>query len=81
VWSQTLSYVHCNLEGCFAPGHAYVALSRAATLDGLYVTGLSAQRVIASETVKRFHREQFPQRRDTRQTAPNRSLDVQQDAL
>jgi len=57
--------MQCSLEQCFAAGHAYVALSRAATLDGLYVTGLSARAVIASETVKRFYAEQFPQRRDT----------------
>lgn len=42
---MTIPYVHVVLTNCFAPGQAYVALSRAKTMEGLFVTGLTDSKV------------------------------------
>ena len=41
-----------ELEGCFAPGQAYVALSRATSLDTLLVKGLDSGVVFADEVYR-----------------------------
>lgn len=52
---QTLDRVECHLAGTFDCGQAYVALSRASTLHGLRVVGLSRHVVRAHPQVQRFY--------------------------
>lgn len=48
---MTLDYVKVSLRNIFAPGQAYVALSRARSLEGLQVTDWDANCVkVFSET-------------------------------
>jgi ATP-dependent DNA helicase PIF1 len=49
--SMTLDNVHVCLDGCFEFGQAYVALSRARTLGGLSVQGLTRAAVKAHPDV------------------------------
>lgn len=52
---MTLDYVHVDLERCFGPGMAYVALSRCRVLQGLSVTGLSKSSVKVDPAALAFH--------------------------
>lgn len=45
-----------NMEGCFADGQAYVALSRARTLAGMHITGLTRRCVRASAVALDFYK-------------------------
>lgn len=57
---MTLDQVVVNLDQCFAPGHAYVALSRARSLRTMAVQTLPAPRQMrADETVKGFMERTF----------------------
>lgn len=47
---MTLTKVHCDLTRCFAPGQAYVALSRASTVQGLTLEGALMKSVIKANT-------------------------------
>jgi len=49
--------VECHLAGTFDCGQAYVALSRASTLDGLRVVGLRREVVRAHPHVQRFYQD------------------------
>jgi ATP-dependent DNA helicase PIF1 len=53
---MTLDCVRINMERIFAAGQAYVALSRAKSLDGLYLKNYSASRVFADEKIILFYR-------------------------
>jgi ATP-dependent DNA helicase PIF1 len=55
--SQGLSidYLEINLNGAFAPGQAYVALSRATNFDTMRVVGFTKKSVKTSEKVKKFY--------------------------
>jgi len=59
---MTLDAVEVDLEGCFEPGHAYVALSRARELQGLKVLSFISQGMDLE--VKRFLRENELEYRD-----------------
>ncbi len=54
---MTLSRVEVNLEKAFEPGMAYVALSRAQSLEGLRILGsrISAQALRADPRVLTFY--------------------------
>jgi len=52
---QTLERVKVNLSRAFEKGQAYVALSRATTLDGLQVLGFDPTKVMAHDAVRRFY--------------------------
>jgi len=52
---MTLDYVECHLAGTFSYGQAYVALSRASSLQGLRVVGLSRDVVKAHPDVQSFY--------------------------
>lgn len=51
----SLDHVRVNLTKCFAPGQAYVALSRCRTLAGLRVVGLKARDVKAHPEALAFY--------------------------
>lgn len=53
---QTLSLVKIDLGKVFERGQAYVAVSRATSLDGLWLQGFRKQLVMADQTVVEFHR-------------------------
>ena len=52
---MTLELLEADLEKCFERGQAYVALSRAKTLEGLFLTGLNPSSIIAHEKALRFY--------------------------
>lgn len=57
--SQGMTYqqVACDLKQCFAPGQAYVALSRCANFDGLYLTEkLNSNSIITDNIVTNFYK-------------------------
>lgn len=60
--SQGMTYqeVVCNLEGCFASGQAYVALSRCVSLDTLYLVHKVAQKdIFTNSSIMNFYNEQI----------------------
>lgn len=60
--SQGMTYqeVVCNLEGCFASGQAYVALSRCVSLDTLYLVHKVYQKdVFTNSSIMNFYNEQI----------------------
>ena len=53
---MTYQQIACNLENCFAPGQAYVALSRCANYDKLYLTKkINAGSIIINNVVTNFY--------------------------
>ena len=54
---MSLDRVQINLSNSFGAGMAYVALSRATSLQGLQLEGFSARSVIASKKVRQFYSE------------------------
>lgn len=58
--SQGMTYqqIACNLDNCFAPGQAYVALSRCANYDKLYLTEkINAGSIITDNVVANFYKK------------------------
>lgn len=53
--SLTESWLEVNLNGVFQPAQAYVALSRATSMDGLYVIGLKKDGVYCNPLVVEFY--------------------------
>lgn len=51
----TLDKISCDLSDVFSPGQAYVALSRARTLDGIFIKSLNLQKIIANEEAVKFY--------------------------
>lgn len=59
--SQGMTYprVACDIRKCFAPGQAYVALSRCTTLDGLFLLSpVNENLMLVDETVRAFYLSQ-----------------------
>jgi ATP-dependent DNA helicase PIF1 len=54
---MTLPYVRMNLSRCFDKGQAYVALARAASMDGLQVEAFDPHRIFCDEEVVEFYDE------------------------
>lgn len=52
---QTLQWVHVDLTKTFEKGQAYVAVSRATSLEGLQVQGFRPQRVMVHDRVVDFY--------------------------
>ena len=60
--SQGMTYqqIACDLKDCFAPGQSYVALSRCANFDKLYLTNkINADSVMVNSAVVNFYRNQL----------------------
>eukprot|EP00792_Barthelona_sp_PAP020_P006193 TRINITY_DN2933_c4_g1_i2.p1 TRINITY_DN2933_c4_g1~~TRINITY_DN2933_c4_g1_i2.p1 ORF type:complete len:557 (+),score=146.39 TRINITY_DN2933_c4_g1_i2:587-2257(+) len=53
----TLSNVAMDLSSCFAPGHAYVALSRAKSAEGIHLINYDLSNFIANPSAVRFIRK------------------------
>ena len=51
----SISRVVVDLENCFEPGMAYVAISRAQTIDGLQITNFKPSSIKTSNLVAEFH--------------------------
>lgn len=51
----TLDRVRTDITDCFAPGHAYVALSRVRSLTGLRVAGYDEKAIMLDERVRGFY--------------------------
>lgn len=52
----TLEKVRVSLKRCFADGQAYVALSRAKTIEGLFIADITANSIRANSTALAFYR-------------------------
>lgn len=60
--SQGMTYqqIACDLKECFAPGQSYVALSRCANFDKLYLTSkIDENSIMVNNTVVNFYKEQL----------------------
>ena len=55
VQGMSLQLVRVHLNGCFAPGQAYVALSRARSRQGLQIVGFRARVVWTSQLATGFY--------------------------
>jgi hypothetical protein len=53
---STLDLVLCDLRGCFTSGQAYVALSRARSMQGLEIRNFDARQVQSDPLVDAFYR-------------------------
>lgn len=51
----TFSELHVDLSRCFAPGQAYVALSRVKSLEGLYLEPFNASVIKVDKDMKAFY--------------------------
>ena len=53
---MTIDLLKVDLEGCFAPGQAYVACSRGRGLDRMEIINFRSQEAITSNLVKQFYK-------------------------
>ena len=51
----TIDYLCADLDGCFAEGQAYVAVSRASSIQGLEIRNFATSCVRSSELVRHFY--------------------------
>jgi ATP-dependent DNA helicase PIF1 len=54
---QTIERLKVNLGRVFEKGQAYVALSRARSLNSLQVNGFTKNKVFVNEKVKKFYQD------------------------
>jgi len=52
---MTIDLLHVSLDGCFAPGQAYVACSRGRSVESMTVDKWEESRIITSDLVKEFY--------------------------
>jgi len=52
---MTIDLLHVSLDGCFAPGQAYVACSRGRSAESMTVDKWEESRIITSDLVKEFY--------------------------
>ncbi len=55
----TLEKVSCDLSNIFSPGQAYVALSRAKSLDGVFIKSINFNRINADPQAIQFYRNKL----------------------
>lgn len=53
----TLDKISCDLSNIFSPGQAYVALSRARSLEGIYISSIDFGRIRADESAVSFYKK------------------------
>lgn len=53
----TFSTLHVDLSRCFAPGQAYVALSRVRSLDGLFLEPFSSSKIVTDIKMVDFYNQ------------------------
>lgn len=58
----TLDDLWCDLSSLWEPGHAYVALSRLRSAEGLHLIGWSPRSIIVDPKVLSFYNSLFPQK-------------------
>ena len=51
---MSIDRIYCDLSKAFAPGQVYVALSRARSLEGLYIQNFNPRKIIVNQQVKDF---------------------------
>ena len=54
---MTLERCEVDLERCFGYGMAYVALSRAKTLEGLQIRGWNPRKIMVDPKINRFYED------------------------
>lgn len=52
----TLDKISCDLSSIFSPGQAYVALSRAKNLDGVFIKSIDFNKITANQEAVNFYR-------------------------
>ena len=52
----TLDKISCDLSDIFSPGQAYVALSRARSLQGVFIEKINFDKIVASDSAKKFYK-------------------------
>ncbi len=53
----TLDKISCDLSNIFSPGQAYVALSRAKNLEGVFITSIDFNKISANQEAVIFYKE------------------------
>jgi ATP-dependent exoDNAse (exonuclease V) alpha subunit len=51
----TLDKISCDLSNCFSPGQAYVALSRAKNIEGIFIESLNYSKIYANQEAVEFY--------------------------
>ena len=51
----TLDKISCDLSDIFSPGQAYVALSRARSLDGVFIKSINFGKIVANQEAAEFY--------------------------
>lgn len=53
----TLDKISCDLSDAFSPGQVYVALSRARSLEGIFIKSINFEKIFADSKAVRFYRD------------------------
>ena len=53
----TLDKISCDLSDIFSPGQAYVALSRARSLDGVFIEKINFSKIVSAKKAKEFYKK------------------------
>ena len=52
----TLDKISCDLSDVFSPGQAYVALSRARSLEGIFIESINFNRIATNREAVNFYK-------------------------
>jgi ATP-dependent DNA helicase PIF1 len=53
----TLDKISCDLSDAFSPGQVYVALSRARSLEGVFIKSINFEKIFADQDAVKFYRD------------------------
>lgn len=53
----TLDKISCDLSDAFSPGQVYVALSRARSLEGVFIKSINFEKIFADHAAVKFYRD------------------------